>query len=83
MMDEVLFDIQHILGEAEQFQIDAKTFDEQAERLNAVKCADIAIVVRCEDCKHWMKMDGSCFPHADYNDFCSNGERKDDETDRR
>lgn len=42
---------------------------------------DAVPVVRCKDCKHWLKGDGSCFHHADYNDFCSNGERRDDETD--
>ena len=40
---------------------------------------DLVEVVRCKNCKHWMKMDGKCFPNADMNDFCSNGERKDDE----
>ena len=40
---------------------------------------DAVPVVRCKECKHWLKGDGSCFPHADYNDFCSNGERRDDE----
>lgn len=45
-----------------------------------IESADAVPVVRCKDCKHWLKGDGSCFPHADYNDFCSNGERKDDES---
>lgn len=40
---------------------------------------DAVPVVRCRDCKHWLKGDGSCFPHADCNDFCSHGERRDDE----
>lgn len=40
---------------------------------------DAVPVVRCKECKHWMKMDGKCFPNADVNDFCSSGERKDDE----
>jgi hypothetical protein len=40
---------------------------------------DAVPVVRCKDCKHWMKMDGKCFPNADVNNFCSNGERGDDD----
>lgn len=51
------------------------------EVVKRLKSADVEEVVRCKDCKHWLKMDGSCFPHADYNDFCSNGERRNDETD--
>lgn len=38
---------------------------------------DLVKVVRCKDCIHWLKMDGKCFPNADFNDFCSNGETLD------
>lgn len=41
-----------------------------------VKAVEIDIV-RCKNCKHWLQMDGKCFPNADVNDFCSNGERRD------
>ena len=49
------------------------------EMLSYVKGKDVVSIVRCHECKHWMKMDGKCFPNADYNDFCSNGERKDND----
>lgn len=51
------------------------------ELIKEAPTIDAVPVVRCKDCKCWLKGDGSCFPHADYNDFCSNGERRDDETD--
>lgn len=49
------------------------------EMYDMAKNAPAIDIVRCRDCKHWLKGDGSCFPHADWNDFCSNGERRDDE----
>ena len=58
---------------------DNSTWMEVCDILDYMTPIDAEPVVRCKDCKHWMKMDGSCFPHADYNDFCSNGERRDDE----
>lgn len=51
------------------------------EMYGMVRNAPAIDIVRCRDCKHWLKGDGSCFPHADWNDFCSNGERRDDEID--
>lgn len=60
-----------------------------------VSTADVAPVVRCKDCKHWVKKDfqsGNDPEHLEYggmcpgarfarfeSDFCSYGERKDGE----
>lgn len=58
--------------------------------IRAMKAADVVPVVRCRDCKHYVK--GSCNAHSvwpdeystgydcrpDDDDFCSYGERKED-----
>ena len=52
-----------------------------------VKAMDRGELVRCKDCKWWYKEDeeNKCLEFADIpltdEDFCSHGERKDDETD--
>ena len=38
--------------------------------------ADVVEVVRCKDCKHYIK---ACFEWHDDDDFCSYGERREDE----
>ena len=58
-------------------------------RLHEVPAADVAPVVRCKDCQHWKRNvgltdrpNGHCFEHdIDTNgrDFCSYGERKDND----
>lgn len=51
-----------------------------------VPTIDAVLVVRCKDCIHWYRGYGEnkCLEFADIplepNDFCSRGERKDDET---
>ena len=59
-----------------------------AWRDNDGDAVDIVEVVRCKDCKHWRNDDGSGFctnpdgidNYAMYDDFCSYGERKDNES---
>ena len=50
--------------------------------LDEIPAADVAPVVRCKDCKHY-DIGGSCiicgFQSRKPDDFCSYGERKDDE----
>ena len=61
------------------------------ERLESAPTIDAVPVVRCKDCKCWTEWDngtGSCSRFAldwigtDADDFCSMGERKDDESER-
>ena len=59
--------------------------------LSDIPAADVAPVVRCKDCKHWIcfmnNPDGTLFGNCDAcgnnfrdeSDFCSYGERKDGE----
>ena len=56
--------------------------------LDGIQSADVVPVVRCKDCKCWTEWSngtGSCSRFAldwlgtDADDFCSMGERKDDE----
>lgn len=55
------------------------------EKLKSEPTADVVEVVRCKDCKSWNKAENSCgTSDADNSmwfetDFCSYGERKDDE----
>lgn len=62
-------------------KVDLEEFEEV---LNYIPAADVVAVVRCKDCKWWHK--GGCafrkdctadLPSAD--DFCSHGERKEQE----
>lgn len=62
--------------------------DAIAELINGVPSADVVPAVRCKDCKCWTEWDngtGSCSRFAldwvgtDADDFCSMGEREDDE----
>ena len=60
------------------FEANGKRMEQEvvlAKIIDNTPTVDAVPVVRCKDCKHWLKGDGSCFPHADWNDFCSNGER--------
>jgi hypothetical protein len=56
-----------------------------ADQLNKLPTADVVEVVRCKDCKHLMFSDcyGECtkalFSIVSPNDFCSYGERKEQE----
>lgn len=81
---------------AVQRQRGANRSPAQNEMLNRIKtdiirapAADVAPVVRCEDCQNWKRNvgltdspNGHCFEHdIDTNgrDFCSYGERKDND----
>lgn len=72
-------DIWHILHNASTVDIkDAKTRQEQLDRARAVNEADVAVIVRCKDCKHWNE--GHLCKHfnritGSY-DYCSNGREK-------
>ena len=72
--------------------IDEAPFEYAEGLLRDVPAEDVEPVVRCKDCKCWTEWSngtGSCSRFAldwigtDADDFCSMGERKDDETDRR
>lgn len=88
MTDYIKRDIERIIANAQECDIDALTWEEQKERLKAVKSADVVPVMRCKDCKHcntdwamgvWY---GSCRKwntHSVMADwFCVQGERKED-----
>ena len=74
----------------EAIRIQGNAFRKAVEEAPTV---DAVEVVRCKDCKHWEKETGSCTEHPTYydhgmdwyiydeDDFCSCGERKDDEYD--
>ena len=55
--------------------------------IDSIPAADVVEVVRCKDCKHWHEDDdiGHCDNpdgldnYAEPNDFCSYGERKNDD----
>ncbi len=60
---------------------DIGAFENIIEKLPS---ADAVPVVRCKDCKHRHKITcafliANCMKTGDDNDFCSRGERKDDE----
>ena len=74
-------------GQCEYIGLDACGFRMIANHLIA---NDVVPVVRCKDCKHYIPLDNECEePHNHYteegfrevhdNDFCSYGERKDNE----
>lgn len=54
------------------------------KRLYEIPAADVVPVVRCRECKHWVKCWGACghpdngwdAPPMGPEDFCSKGERK-------
>ena len=64
----------------------APYFEKAAQMLEKLPAADVAPVVRCRDCVHRTEM-GNCghprhhgiLPSAYPYDFCSYGERKDDD----
>lgn len=45
-----------------------------------IQSADVAPVVRCKDCTEWDELSGECSHWYGFreNDFCSYGERKED-----
>lgn len=67
------------------------TWSEVCDILDYMTLIDAEPVVRCEDCKHCDPYDSKCdCGHAilwqlprDGNWYCADGERRDDETDRR
>lgn len=93
MTDYIKRDIERIIANAQECDIDALTWEEQKERLKAVKSADVVPVVRCEDClwyvRSMIKQDGTLDERykPDWCDlyrrgreetyFCADGERKD------
>lgn len=79
----------------QHFSLDKVNFESEMENalkfLADIPSADVAPVVRCKDCKCWTEWSngtGSCSRFAldwigtDADDFCSMGERKDDESER-
>lgn len=84
MTDYIKRDIERIITNAQECDIDALTWEEQKERLKAVKSVDVAPVVRCKDCK-WRNWETNgcdrnpCVEPWFENDFCSYGERKDND----
>lgn len=44
--------------------------------LEEIQTADVVEVVRCKNCKHYIK---ACFEWNDDDDFCSHAERRNDE----
>ena len=58
---------------------DGITIDGIIEHLRETPAADVAEIVRCKDCKHWHG--GDCFriELTKPSDFCSYGERTDEE----
>ena len=67
----------------------AEAYEDAANMLKEMPAADVAPVVRCKDCQNWKQNvgftgspNGHCFEHdIDTNgcDFCSYGERKDND----
>lgn len=63
-------------------------FDDMMKAVEGQPSADVVEVVRCKDCK-WFNRFGCAVEIVDFtdrpteNDYCSFGERKDNETDRR
>lgn len=77
--------IEHEHGARHEAVVDCEQMVEKAPTIDAVP------VVRCKDCKCWTEWSngtGSCSRFAldwigtDADDFCSMGERKDDESER-
>lgn len=76
-------DIWQILHNASTVDIkDAKTRQEQLDRAKAVNEADVVVVTRCKDCKHWQNSHICQYwsRHGTIEtgayDYCSNGREK-------
>jgi hypothetical protein len=73
----------------EHFALSAKAISNARQIVYAMKTVDAVEVVRCKDCKHWdedalwCNINSAQFAESHYNwygeDFCSYGERKDNE----
>ena len=55
-----------------------KRLEKAAKRVNTMPAADVAPVVRCKNCRKF-KTYACRMVASGYDDFCSYGERKDDE----
>ena len=83
LKDAPTIDVNEVIA---QFKWERDTAIEQLHEIGkglGSRMDDVATVVRCKDCKHWVN--GFCITEMKFNlaetDFCSWGERKDNETD--
>ena len=76
----VISDIKMILeSNSIHLLYDARLCTEQKERWDAIKNADLVEVVRCKDCKYEDTCCRMIRNEKNSNDFCSYGERREDE----
>lgn len=86
----VISDIKMILeSNSIHLLYDARLCTEQKERWDAIKNADLVEVIRCKDCRYWQEYQEGHYPNelcpwdknetTDEDDYCSFGERREDD----